>query len=109
MNAPDRLDDWINAGLYDPNADDADQRIELLTWLDAGGIGLADMVAAELAGQLSAVAGDRSPFLGANLPASDRSTRRDADRVRTPVAARCGHGPRIGGGRRNRPPQLCRR
>lgn len=59
MNPPDRLDDWINAGLYDPNAGDADQRIELLTWLDARGIGLADMDAAELAGQLSAVAGDR--------------------------------------------------
>lgn len=54
-----RRDEWEAAGIYDPAAPDAEQRLELLEWLAAQGIGTAEMVDACARGQLNALAGDR--------------------------------------------------
>ena len=53
------LDDWVAAGIYDPDAPHAAQRLELLEWLAAQGIDTDAMVEACERGQLSALAADR--------------------------------------------------
>jgi adenylate cyclase len=53
------LDEWVAAGLYDPEAADAAQRLELLEWLAGQGIDTSAMVLACERGQLTALAGDR--------------------------------------------------
>ena len=50
---------WIAAGLYDPNAPNADQRLELLQWIHAAGVSLEEMIDACEHDQLGAVVGDR--------------------------------------------------
>ena len=52
--------EWIAAGLYDPATPGADQRLELLRWIDEHGASLAQMQAACAAGQLNALVGDLS-------------------------------------------------
>lgn len=54
----DRMQDWVVAGLYDPTAPDAAERLELLEWIAAYGVDTAQMVAACAAGQLNALVGD---------------------------------------------------
>jgi class 3 adenylate cyclase len=56
MTAPD---EWVAAGIYDPAAPDAAQRLELLEWLDAQGVDLPSIIDACARGQLTSVAGDR--------------------------------------------------
>jgi class 3 adenylate cyclase len=51
--------DWVDAGLYDPDAVGADERLELLNFLAERGCSLAEMVAAHARGRLFALAGDR--------------------------------------------------
>lgn len=51
-----------DAGLYDPSAPDAAERLALLSHLAGAGATIADMVAAEAAGQLVAAAADLSLF-----------------------------------------------
>ncbi|MBI4935343.1 MAG: hypothetical protein HY828_15790 [Actinobacteria bacterium] len=53
------LDEWVAAGIYDPDAPDAAQRLELLEWLAAQDIDTAAMVEACERGQLNALAGDK--------------------------------------------------
>lgn len=52
--------EWIAAGLYDPATPGADQRLDLLRWIDEHGASLAQMQAACAAGQLNALVGDLS-------------------------------------------------
>lgn len=63
--------DWEAAGLYDPAAPDASERLELLEWLAAHGIGTVDMLDAESRGQLNALAGDRALRPGPRLTVAD--------------------------------------
>ena len=53
-------------GLYDPLADNADERRELLVWLDSLGCTVDEMVIAERDGRLFALAGDRQIRPGRN-------------------------------------------
>ena len=55
----DAVATWIDAGLYDPDAPRADDRLQLLRWLSEQGIPLEEMVAADAEGRLFAVVGDR--------------------------------------------------
>lgn len=50
---------WIDAGLYDPARDGAQDRLALLRWLDDQEIPLEDMIRAEAEGRLFALVGDR--------------------------------------------------
>lgn len=52
-------DAWAAAGLYDPDAPGADDRLGLLRWLDEQGITLEEMLQADAEGRLFAVVGDR--------------------------------------------------
>lgn len=51
---------WIGAGLYDPAAPHAPDRLELLQWIEAQGATVDQMTAAQAAGQLSSLIGDLS-------------------------------------------------
>ncbi len=53
------LGEYEAAGLYDPTAPDADQRVDLLEFLQDEGCSLEEMVAANARGRLFALAGDR--------------------------------------------------
>lgn len=59
--------EWRAAGLYDPDAPDAAQRLELLRWIDGHGVTLAEMIEADADCQLGSVVGDlrlrRTPTL----------------------------------------------
>jgi class 3 adenylate cyclase len=50
---------WIEAGLYDPTAAGAAERLELLQFLDAQGCSIEEMIAAHARERLFALAGDR--------------------------------------------------
>jgi class 3 adenylate cyclase len=50
---------WQQAGVYDPRAPDAAQRLELLTFLTEQGASLDEIVHAHASGRLFALAGDR--------------------------------------------------
>jgi len=50
--------DWERAGLYDPSAPDAADRLELLTYLATQGMNLDDLLAAEARGSLHAALSD---------------------------------------------------
>ena len=50
---------WIEAGLYDPAAVGAHERLELLAFLTEQGCSVEEMVAAHGKGRLFALAGDR--------------------------------------------------
>jgi adenylate cyclase len=62
---------WIAAGLYDPAAPRAAERLELLRWIEASGVTLAEMVAANAIGQLGAVVGDRQLRPGRQLTTAE--------------------------------------
>ncbi len=64
MNGPH---EWQAVGIYDPDAPDATQRLELLEWLAAQGVDLDAMVDACARGQLTAIAGDRKLRPGRRL------------------------------------------
>ena len=71
---------WIEAGLYDPAAIEAAERLELLTFLTEQGCSLEEMVAAHGKGRLFALAaghyprrGRRARVGGPRLPESLRS------------------------------------
>jgi class 3 adenylate cyclase len=55
------------AGLYDPDAADAANRLELLTWLSQQGVGLDELVDAASRGRLTGLAGDLVIRPGARL------------------------------------------
>jgi class 3 adenylate cyclase len=59
MGAPDDVvRQWVEAGVYDPSSETADERLALLEWLSARGITQAQIIAAHRRGELSSVAGD---------------------------------------------------
>jgi class 3 adenylate cyclase len=60
------LEEWSAAGLYDPDADNAAERRELLAFLESEGCTLEEMQLAHSRGRLFALAGDRRirPLLG---------------------------------------------
>lgn len=58
------LDAWTRAGLYDPAAAGAEDRLALLQLLTEDGCSLSDMVAAEARGRLFGLAGDRRIWPG---------------------------------------------
>lgn len=55
----EQIGSWIAAGLYDPGAPTADDRLALLKWLQAEGLTLEEMVEAAARGRLFAAVGDR--------------------------------------------------
>jgi len=63
---------FIEAGLYDPAASDAADRLELLTWLDSLGFTIPELHEGACAGELTSIAGDRRTVPG------KRMTRQDA-------------------------------
>jgi class 3 adenylate cyclase len=67
--------DFEAAGLYDPHAPRAAERLELLEWLAARGVSLEQMVRAHRAGTLSGVAGDLALRPGPRLSAHDVAAR----------------------------------
>ena len=60
-------DDWIAAGVYDPAAPTAGERLELLHWIHDHGVSLADIVTACHEGQLNSLVGDLSLRPGRRL------------------------------------------
>ena len=71
--------DWdavIAAGLYDPDADNADDRRALIEFLDAEGCTFDEMVAAHARGRLFGLAGDRKI-----RPGRDQYTLREAAEI----------------------------
>jgi class 3 adenylate cyclase len=70
------------AGLYDPDSPEADQRRELLEFLEEQGCTLEEMIAANQRGRLFALAGDRQV-----IPGRDQSSLADiADEVGMSIA-----------------------
>jgi class 3 adenylate cyclase len=63
--------EWIDAGLLDPDDDGADARRELLRYLEGKGVTVEEMVAADARGGLHAAAGDRRLFPRATLTIED--------------------------------------
>ncbi len=68
-------DDWLAAGLYDPAAPDAEDRLELLTWISGHEVPVDDMVRADAAGQLNAVVADRMLRPGTRLSVEQMAER----------------------------------
>ncbi|HNJ96999.1 MAG TPA: adenylate cyclase regulatory domain-containing protein [Ilumatobacteraceae bacterium] len=62
---------WIAAGLYDPHATNAAERLELLHWIHEQGVSLEEMVEACRRDQLGAVVGDRLLRPGRRLTMTD--------------------------------------
>ena len=58
--AAERRNEWIAAGIYDPRAPDAPDRLELLEWIASHDIGLDAIVDAWNTGRLTSVVGDRA-------------------------------------------------
>jgi adenylate cyclase len=71
--------DFETAGLYDPRGPRAAERLELLQWLAARGVGLDQMVAAAHASTLTGLAGDLALRPGPRLSAREIATRYDLD------------------------------
>jgi class 3 adenylate cyclase len=72
--------EWIDVGLLDPAAPDADERGALLAWLEAQGVTLDEMVAANERAQLHSLTGERRLRPPATMTVED-------------LAARCGMSP----------------
>ena len=62
------VSDFEAAGLYDPAAAGADDRLALLTWLDSFGFAIEDFVEADGRDALIALASDRRVLQGSPLP-----------------------------------------
>jgi class 3 adenylate cyclase len=58
MSEDDLVREWREAGLYDPGAGNADERLALLHWLDELGVATERMTAAHAEGNLGSLAGD---------------------------------------------------
>lgn len=65
------VEEFIEAGLYDPVSTTTDGRLELLKWLDAKGVSVDEMVAALASDRLGALAGDRRLVQGERLSLVD--------------------------------------
>lgn len=61
------VDAWRRAGLYDPAAVGADDRLTLLRMLADDGCSLSDMIAADARGRLFGLAGDRRIWPGTGV------------------------------------------
>ena len=61
------VEDFIEAGLYDPDADAEPGRLDLLRWLETFGFGIDDLVSALERNALGSVAGDRRLVSGERL------------------------------------------
>jgi adenylate cyclase len=68
-------DEWEAAGLYDPNAPDAKDRLALLEWVASQEVGLDEMVHACAIGQLTSLVGDRSLRPGPRLTIVEMAAR----------------------------------
>ncbi len=75
---------WIENGLYDPAATDAADRLELLSWIEAHGATVPQMVAACETRQLNALVGDLRLRPGVRFTLTETATRTglDAELVR---------------------------
>ncbi|MCX6519112.1 MAG: hypothetical protein NTZ21_00450 [Actinobacteria bacterium] len=70
---------WIDAGLLDVDAANADGRRELLAWMDGRGVTIAAMVDADRQGQLNSAAGDLAIRPGPRLSPRELAARLDID------------------------------
>lgn len=61
------LQQWIDAGVYDPASPHAAERLELLLWIDDHGVSLEQVVQACAEGQLNSLVGDLSLRPGRRL------------------------------------------
>jgi adenylate cyclase len=65
------IEEWTSAGLYDPSDASAEERAELLAWMEGRGITLQQMIAACADGQLNALAGDLALRPGRRMTVGD--------------------------------------
>ncbi len=70
---------WVAAGLLDPASPTADERRELLVWLDSLGIPVEQMVAACAEGQLASLPGDLALRPGARVTLTELAARTGMD------------------------------
>jgi adenylate cyclase len=77
-------DDWTAAGIYDPTAPDAANRLELFEWIASHGVSIDQMVAACNAGEITSVVGDLALRPGERITMVDvaRATGLALDAVR---------------------------
>ena len=71
----DEVRAWVDAGLYDPDAPDADERLELLKYLTEKGATFDDLVRSEEARSINAAASDRLLAPAKTLTRSEAATR----------------------------------
>lgn len=71
VDSDDRRALWIAAGLYDPAAPGADQRLDLLEWIAEHGVSLEQMQLACSVGQLDALVSDLSLRPGRRFTIAD--------------------------------------
>jgi len=62
---------FVEAGLYDPTAPDAADRLELLNWLDSLGFSIPELQAGACDGELTSIAGDRRTLPGERMTRSE--------------------------------------
>jgi adenylate cyclase len=67
-------DDWTAAGIYDPTAPDAADRLELLEWIDSHSVSIDEMVAACESGNITSIVGDRALRPGTRITMIDAAT-----------------------------------
>lgn len=91
MDGPgdERIAEWVEAGLLDPDAPGVEERLELLEWLAGRSVTLGQMVAAEREGELSGLAGDLVLRPGEHFDIAEASARADLpeDRIREVMRA----------------------
>jgi len=71
----DRIAEWVAAGLVDPGAPRAGERLELLAWLAELGVTVAQMAEAERDGSLSGLVGDLALRPGLRFDIAEASSR----------------------------------
>ena len=71
--------EWIDAGLLDPSAPNADARRQLLAWIESHGMSIAAMVDAASIGQLNSLVGDRTLRGAPELTVDDVAERTGLD------------------------------
>jgi adenylate cyclase len=76
---PSRVAVWIDNGLYDPAATGAAERLEVLSWIEAHGATIPQMVAACEARQLLALVGDLRLRPGVHLSLTETAARTGLD------------------------------
>lgn len=65
------VEQFIEAGLYDPVVHDGTDRLELLRWLDSLGFTIPELVTGACGGGLTSIAGDRRTVPGDRMGRSD--------------------------------------